>query len=157
MPVVGSRAFVHEKGHCEKLDQRAWECVLLIVGCNNDSPTYRMYDSINGKIVSSGNVASIQCVENSTPLMVGDVDEGSKSLDDLENVYDGIQTLESTVLENVEGNHSSVQYNKMTLRSTRKSRDNLEEAKALNSRESRPENQLAMSTLETVYNYIYIP
>ena len=89
--------------------------------------------------------------------MVDDiVDEESKTSDDLENVYDGIRNLESTILDNVEGSHSPVhQCNRMTLRSRRKSKDNLAEAKSLNSRESRSENQLAMSTLETVSNYIY--
>ena len=40
--VIGSRAFVHEEGHRDKLDERAWEGVLLLVGYNNDSPTYRI-------------------------------------------------------------------------------------------------------------------
>ena len=89
--------------------------------------------------------------------MVDDIGEGSKSYDDLENnVYDGIQNLELTTLDNVEGSHGPVdQYNRMTLRSSRKSKENLAEAKSLNSRESRSENPLAMSTLETVSNYIY--
>ena len=92
--------------------------------------------------------------------MVDDMDEGSKNSDDLENVYDGIQKLESTTLDNVEGNHSPVhQYNRMTLRFSRKIKDNLaEEAKSLNnnSRESRSENQFATSTVETFYNFIRI-
>ena len=51
------------------------------------------------------------------------IDEESKSSDDLENVYNGIQNLESTTLDNVEGSHGPVhQYNRMTLRSSRKSR-----------------------------------
>ena len=51
------------------------------------------------------------------------------------NVYDGIQNLESTTLYDVEGNHGGPvhQYNRMTLRSSRKSRDNPSEAKSLNS------------------------
>ena len=151
--VIGSRAFVHEEGHRDKLDQRAWEGVL--VGYNNDSPTYRIYYDTNSKIVSSRNVTFIECVESNTPSMVDDIDEGSKSSDDLENnVYDGIQNLESTTLDNVEGSHGPVrQYNRMILRASRKSRDNLKEAKSLNSRESRSESQLAMPTLETVLNY----
>ena len=85
-----------------------------------------------------------------------DIDEGSRSSDDLENVYDRIRNLESTTLDDVEGSHCPVhQYNRMTLQSRRKSKDNLAEAKSLDSRESRSENQLAMSTLETVSNYIY--
>ena len=66
--------------------------------------------------------------------MVDDIDEESKSSDDLENVYDGIQNLESTTLDYVEGSHGPLhQYNRMTLQSSRKSRDNLAEAKLLNS------------------------
>ena len=88
--------------------------------------------------------------------MVDDIDEGSRSSDDLENVYDRIRNLESTTLDDVEGSHCPVhQYNRMTLQSRRKSKDNLAEAKSFDSRESRSENQLAMSTLETVSNYIY--
>ena len=87
-------------------------------------------------------------------MMVDDIGEGSKSCDDLENnVYDGIQDLESTTLDNVEGSHGPVhQYNRMTLRSSRKSKVNLAEAKSLNSRESRSENQLAMPTSEILGN-----
>ena len=101
--VIGSRAFVREEGHREKLDQRAWGGVL--VGYNNDSPTYRKYDSTtNGKIVSSRNVTFIECVENNTPSMVADIDEGSKSSDNLENVHDGIQNVKTTGLDNVRNN-----------------------------------------------------
>ena len=126
----------------------------VLVGYNNDSPTYRIYDTTS-KIVSSRNVTFIECVESNTSSMVDDIDEGSISSDDLENnVYDGIQNLESTTLDNVEGSHGPVrQYNRMALRAGRKSRDNLTEAKLLNSRETRSENQLAMPTLETVLNY----
>ena len=147
---------MYEEGHRDKLDQRAWEGVL--VGYNNDSPTYRIYGNANGKIGSSRNVTSIECVESNTPSMVDDIDEGSRSSDDLENVYqyDRIRNLESTTLDDVEGSHCPVhQYNRMTLQSRRKSKDNLAEAKSLASRESRSENQLAMSTLETVRIYIY--
>ena len=67
--------------------------------------------------------------------MVDDiVGEGGKNYDLEKNVYDGIQNLESTTLDNVEVSHGPVyQYNRMTLRSSRKSRDNLAEAKSLNS------------------------
>ena len=65
--------------------------------------------------------------------MVDDFDEESKSFDNLENVYDGIQNLESTTLDDVKGSHGPVhQYNRMTLRSSGKSRGNLAEAKLLN-------------------------
>ena len=97
-------------------------------------------------------------MESNTPSirMVGDIGEWSKSYDGLENnVYDGIQNLESTIFDNVGGSHGPVhQYNRMTLRSSRKSKDNLAEAKSLNSRESRSQNQLAMSTSEILGNNI---
>ena len=90
--VIGSRAFVHEEGHRSKLDQRAWEGVLLLVGYNNDSPTYRMYDNTNGKIVSSRNVTLIECVDSSTPSMVDDIGEGSKSYMILKTYIMGYKT-----------------------------------------------------------------
>ena len=63
---IGSQAFVYEKEHHEKLYQRAWEGVLLLVGYNNDSPTYRIHDSTKDKIVSSLNVTFVECVESNT-------------------------------------------------------------------------------------------
>ena len=66
--------------------------------------------------------------------MVDDIDEESKSSDDFGNIYHGVPNLESTTLGNAEGSHGPVhQYNRMTLRSSRKRRDNLAEAKSLNS------------------------
>ena len=67
----------------------------------NDSPTYRTNDSTNGKIVSSRNATFTKCVGSNTPSMVDDIDEGSKSSDDLESVYDGIQNMETTGSDNV--------------------------------------------------------
>ena len=91
------------------------------MGNNNDSPTYRIHDSTNGKILSSRNVTFIECMKSFTPSMYGDINEGSKSSDDLQKVCDGMQNLESTVVsDNIEGNHSPVQqYNRMTLRSSK--------------------------------------
>ena len=62
----------------------------------SSSPTYRIYDNTNDKILSSRNVTFIECVESNTPPMVDDIDKRSKSSDDLENVNDRIQNLEST-------------------------------------------------------------
>ena len=105
--VKGSRAFVHEEGHHEKLDQRSWAYVL--VGYNNDSPTYRLLDSTNGKIVRSRNVTFIEQVQSNTPstIIVDDNDERRMNSDDLENVYDGITSLESTDSDNVEDDNNS--------------------------------------------------
>ena len=51
----------------------------VLVGYNNDSPTYRLYDNTNGRIVSSRNVKFIERVDSNTPSMVDDIGEGSKS------------------------------------------------------------------------------
>ena len=131
--VIGSRAFVHEGGHRDKLDQRAWEGVLE--GYNNDSPTYRIYDSTNGKIVSSCNVTSIKCVESNTPSMVVDIDEGCKSSDDLENEneYDGIQNVKTTGSYNVgDDNAVKKQDDTLTLRFIEKSNREITGEKTMN-------------------------
>ena len=84
--------------------------------------------------MSSRDVTFIERVESNTPSMVDDIDEESKSSDDFGNIYHGVPNLESTTLGNAEGSHGPVhQYNRMTLRSSRKRRDNLAEAKSLNS------------------------
>ena len=38
--IIGSRAFVHEKRHCDKLHQNAWEDIKYKAVYNNDNPTY---------------------------------------------------------------------------------------------------------------------
>ena len=69
MRVIGSRAFVHVRRHHEKLDKRAWEGIL--VGYDNDKPTYRIHNSPIGKIVGFRNVTFIGQVENSTHVVQG--------------------------------------------------------------------------------------
>ena len=46
--------------------------------------------------MSSRNVTFIECVESNTSSMGVNIDEGSKSSDDLENAYDGIQNVKTT-------------------------------------------------------------
>ena len=45
---------------------------------------------------------------NAPSSMIDDTDEGSRSSDNLEDVQDGITNLESTGMNNVEGNFNSV-------------------------------------------------
>ena len=76
---------------------------------NNDSPTKIIYDGTYGKIVSSRNVTLIELVQsNASSSKVNGTDEGSKSLVDLENVYDGITSFEPTGSNSVEGDDNSV-------------------------------------------------
>ena len=56
--IIGSRAFVHIEGHVTKLQPKAWEGVL--VGYNDDSPTFRVYNRATGRITSSRNVSFIE-------------------------------------------------------------------------------------------------
>eukprot|EP00903_Cladosiphon_okamuranus_P019947 g18331.t2 len=51
--IIGSRAFVRVEGHTTKLQARAWEGAL--VGYDNDSPTFRIYNRTTGRITSSRN------------------------------------------------------------------------------------------------------
>ncbi|CAN0051570.1 unnamed protein product, partial [Sphacelaria rigidula] len=64
--IIGSRAFVHKKGHINKLKDTAWEGVLI--GHDDDSPTYRIYDRYSGKIYSSRNVTFIEQADGATNL-----------------------------------------------------------------------------------------
>ena len=71
---------------------------------------YRIYDNTNGKIVSFCNITFIEQLQSNAPsTMVNDTDEGSKSSDYLENVYDGTTNMESTSSDDV----SSVPRNKI--------------------------------------------
>ena len=69
------------------------------VGHNNDSPTYRILHSLT----STRSEVSCCCEKNNPPssVVIDDIDKGSKSSDDLENEYDGIQNVETTGSDNV--------------------------------------------------------
>ncbi|CAN0071549.1 unnamed protein product, partial [Sphacelaria rigidula] len=54
----GSRAFVHRERHHSKLEEKAWEEVL--VGYDSDSLSYRIYNRYSEKISSSRNVTLIE-------------------------------------------------------------------------------------------------
>ena len=119
--IIGSRAFVHKEGYTSKLEDKTWEGVLI--GYDNDSPTYRIYDRSSGKIFSSRNVtfteqavgASTHLPKVSTPTPWGEYmdmqqhhpdqhsedqphhDEGHPLQDNMDfndNVFDGISQLD---------------------------------------------------------------
>ena len=82
------------------IDQRTLENGT--VGHNNGSPTYRILHN------STSTRSEVSCCEKNNPpssmVVIGDVDKGSKSSDDLENEYDGIQKVETTGSDNVRDN-----------------------------------------------------
>eukprot|EP00903_Cladosiphon_okamuranus_P012044 g11309.t1 len=93
--IIGSRAFVHVEGHNTKRQPRAWEGVL--VGYENDSPTFRIYNRTTGHITSSRNVTFIE----SSPAVLppadssGDLEtENESDSPDVDNINDGITLLE---------------------------------------------------------------
>ena len=87
--------------------------------------------------------------------MVDDTDEGNKSSDDLENVHDGLQNLETTDSDTAEGNNNPVNhYDRSTLRSHGNSNKNMAGVKPLNSGESEKEKQLGESSCGMVHDKI---
>ena len=93
--IIGSRAFVHVEGHTTKLQPRAWEGVL--VGYDNDSPTFRIYNRTTGRVTSSRNVTFIETPPAVVPPAdsAGDFDtENEPESPDVDNINDGITLLE---------------------------------------------------------------
>eukprot|EP00903_Cladosiphon_okamuranus_P021709 g19958.t1 len=93
--IIGSRAFVHVEGHTTKLQPRAREGVL--VGYDNDSPTFCIYNRTTGHITSSRNVTFIE----SPPVVLppadssGDLEtENEPDSPGVDNINDGITLLE---------------------------------------------------------------
>ena len=95
--IIGSRAFVHEEGHTTKLQPRAWEGVL--VGYDDDSPTFRVYDRTTGRVGSSRNVTFIEPAPPQIPLYDAssdtDQDEGINT-EDAQAIDDGITFLDNS-------------------------------------------------------------
>ena len=58
LPTIGARDFVHNEGHLRKLDPRAREGVLI--GCDDDKPTYIIYFRETGQVTSTRNVAFME-------------------------------------------------------------------------------------------------
>ena len=81
---------------CINIDEKV--LVNGTVGHNNDIPTYRIL--YNPTSIRS----EVSCCEKNNPpssVVVDDIDKGSKSSDDLENEYDGIQNEETTGSDSV--------------------------------------------------------
>ncbi len=96
--IIGSRAFVHVEGHTTKLQPKAWEGVL--VGYNNDSPTFRVYDRRTGRVTSSRNVTFIETPPAVLPIAADtstelDFEEEPVSADG-DDINNGITLLEQT-------------------------------------------------------------
>ena len=104
---------------CMNIDQRALGNGT--VGHNNDSPTYRTLHNL------PSTRPKVSCCEKNDPpasIVVDDIDKGSKSSDDLENEYDGIQLINITGSDNV-GDDEAVknQDDLLTLRFIEKGND----------------------------------
>ena len=88
----------------------------VTAGHNNGSPTYRI---LHNPTSPRSEVSC--CKKNNHPssIVVDDIDKGSKSSDDLENEYDGIQNVETTSSDSV-GNDDAVKTQDDTLAFHRK-------------------------------------
>ena len=85
--------------------QRALQDGSSVVGNNNDSPTYGIHNRTFGSSTSKRSEVTY-CEKNNPPssMVIDDIDGGSKSSDDLENEYDGIQNVKTTGSDNIEDN-----------------------------------------------------
>eukprot|EP00903_Cladosiphon_okamuranus_P014960 g13848.t1 len=93
--IIGSRAFVYVEGYTTKLQARAWEGVL--VGYDNDRPTFRIYNRTTGRITSSPHVTFIEPPPAVLPPAdsSGDIEtEHEPDSPDVDNIKDGITLLE---------------------------------------------------------------
>ena len=77
--------------------------------------------------------SEVSCYEkDKTSSMVDNVDKGSKSLDDLKSVYDGIQNIEITGSNNIRDDNTVNQDGTLTLRFIEKSDGDLVEENPMN-------------------------
>ena len=68
-------------------------------GHDIDSSTYRILHN------PTSTRSEVSCCEKNNPpssMVVDDIDKGSKSSDNLENIYDGIQSMEAAGSDNVD-------------------------------------------------------
>eukprot|EP00752_Nemacystus_decipiens_P017171 g15384.t1 len=145
--IIGSRAFVHVEGHTTKLQPKAWEGVL--VGYNNDSPTFRIYDRATGRITSSRNVTFIE----SPPAVLPPADISGESelrhepdSPDVGNMNDGI-----TLLEQEDNTNTNVQEPAAKISSRLRSSGQvpLPQQKNINARQARALRQLNLASEDT--------
>ena len=95
--VIGSRAFVHEGVHTNKLEHRAWEGRL--VGFSEESKSYLIYNSETRRVQVSQNVIFIE-----TPSVAPSLD--ARGFDDGEFTYDDHDDMLRDV-RNYTSNHSA--------------------------------------------------
>ena len=79
------------------IDQRGLRDGSSVVGNNNDNPTYGIHSRTVGSSISTR--SEVSCCEKNNPpssIIVVDIDERSKSSDDLENEYEGIKNVKTT-------------------------------------------------------------
>ena len=150
--LIGSRALVHVERHISKLEEKAWEGVLVCY--DSDSPTYRIFNRQTDGLVSPINVNFIEQAARhiSTDAQAtwgrndGDEDDifelpndeqDADNYDFSDDVYDGI-----TQLENASTNRTTP----MQLRST----GGLDQdtSKPLNERQARELRKLAINSVE---------
>ena len=97
--VIGTRAFDHVEGHTTKLQPKAWGGVL--VGYNNDSPSFHVYNRKTRRITSFRNVTFIEEPQVVLPAAdeSGDPDfdvEAEPDSPDEDIINKGISLLEQT-------------------------------------------------------------
>ena len=78
--VIGSRVFVHEEVHTNKLKRRAWEGRL--VGFSEESKSYRIYNSETRRVWVSRNVIFIETPSVAPSLEARGFDDGEFTYDD---------------------------------------------------------------------------
>ena len=111
------------------------------VGYNEDIPAYRIHNptstnkssdvscceknnTLSSMVDSTKKSSEVSCCKknNTSSSMVDDIDKGSKSSDDLDNVYDGIHSLEPTRSDNVGDDHSVNQDDTLKTQTAKQSR-----------------------------------
>ena len=91
--VIGSRAFVHEEIHTNKLEHRAWEGRL--VGFSGESKSYRIYNSETRRVRVSQNVIFIEAPSVVPSLDARDFDDGEFTYDDHDDMLRDVRNYTS--------------------------------------------------------------
>ena len=129
------------------IDQRSLQDDSSVVGHSKDSPTYMILHN------PTSTRSELSCARKITLrrlcMVVNDIDEGSKSLDYLENEYDGMQNVKTTSSDIV-GGYEAVkkQDNTLTLRFIEKSNRDITGEKTRNCCKQPTEKQLGAAASE---------
>ena len=91
--VIGSRAFVHEGVHTNKLENRAWKGQL--VGFSKESESYRIYNSAARRMRASQNVIFIETPSVAPSLDARGFDDGEFTYDDHDDVLRDVRNYTS--------------------------------------------------------------